>query len=103
MDVAIAVVVAAAALVVAGAVVLVRARTASTASKPGGYSKQLRVADANTEAATIVNEATGAAQHAREVAADELSARRAAVESLESVLEERERHLRERRTVFDER
>ncbi len=86
-----------------GVAALLRARGTRTRVPGREPSKAMSLADANTEAATIVNAATSAAQRARDVAVDELAARRAAVESLEAVLEERERHLRERREVFDER
>jgi ribonucrease Y len=96
--------VAAALVAVAAAALFVRAlamrRVRPQAAGPG---KELSIADANAEAAAIVNAAALAAHHAREVAVDELAARRAAVESLEAVLDERERTLRERRQVFDER
>jgi ribonuclease Y len=100
---AIVLLVAALAAVVAGVAALVRSRSSGGQPQSTGFRKDLRIADANTEAASIVNEATEAAHRAREVAVDELTARRAAVESLEAVLEERERTLRERRQVFDER
>ncbi|HKR99157.1 MAG TPA: Rnase Y domain-containing protein [Candidatus Dormibacteraeota bacterium] len=88
---------------IAGVAVLLRARSAAAPVQPRAYNKQLTIAEASTKAASIVNQAAAAAQHAREVAVEELTARREAVESFEAVLEERERHLRERRAVFDER
>jgi ribonuclease Y len=92
------------AVAAAGAALLVRA-LAGTGSRPAGGATNagISIAGANVEAAEIVNAAVSAAQRAREVAVDELAARRAAVESLEAVLDERERTLRERRQVFDDR
>lgn len=103
MDAAIVLIVLAVIVVLAGAAILLRARGTPARAQPRTYNRSRSIADANADAAAIVHEAAAAAHRAREVAVDELAARRAAVESLEAVLEERERHLRERREIFDER
>lgn len=84
----------------AAAVVAARVRRRRPA---GAISRPKTRADAEAEAARIVSEARTAALRARETSLDELTARRASVESAEAVLTERDRHQRERRRIFDER
>ena len=104
MDVvAIVLLVAAVAALLVGVFAGVRGRAARSGPSASGYQRDLAIAEANAESVAITNRATEAAQRARDVALDELAARRAAVESLEAVLEERERTLRERRQIFDDR
>src|ERR1700730_9734607 len=61
------------------------------------------VTDARAQPAAILAEARSAALRAREAALDELTRRRAAVESRDAVLVERDQTVRERRRVFDDR
>ena len=90
-------------LAVAGVAALVVPRSRHAGPPATRAERRLQPADATAEGARIVSEARGAALRTREAALDELAARRASVESGEAVLTERDRHLRERRRVFDDR
>ena len=94
----------AALLVVVGvaALVIARSRRRGSAVAHDGEVDAGRVR-AQSNAATIIADARASALHEREASLDELNARRAAVESQEAVNAERDRHLRERRQIFDER
>ncbi|HYA00202.1 MAG TPA: HDIG domain-containing protein [Candidatus Binatia bacterium] len=80
-------------------VALLRSRLEATAERPAPPSP----AALRTETGAIIDSARAEALAVREAAADEISARRAAMEAREAALAERERSWRDRRAIFDER
>ena len=102
MTVVLLVLILAALAVGVAALVWVRAKASSAHARDGG-APPASAAEAERRAADIVAEARTAGLRAREEALDELSARRAAVESREALIAERDKSLRERRRVFDDR
>ena len=99
---AIVITIAAACVLAAGIAVLTRIGYA-TRTLDAPFKAELRIADANAEAARLIQQASLAAHNARNATLDELVARREAADSLVAVLDERETHLQERRAAFDER
>jgi len=92
----------AAAFAAGGVVALTRSRV-SGRDQLHQFSAELEIADANAEAARLVQEASLAVHNAQNAALDEFIARREATDSLNAVLDERETHVQERRAAFDER
>ncbi|MBV8445235.1 MAG: HDIG domain-containing protein [Candidatus Dormibacteraeota bacterium] len=98
----IAALVLACALLIAGVVVLLGARRRRETSEPATHPGA-SVAEARLQASAIVEEARLAALRTREATLEELAERRAAAESRDAMLDERERYWRERRRTFDDR
>ena len=83
----------------AGLVLVARRRLAAASGPPAAARPEALVA----ETAAIVSAARTEALAVREAAAEEIAARRAALEAGEAALAERERSWRDRREVFNER
>src|ERR1700682_4795033 len=99
------VLIAAAVLLVSAGVAALLFSGAGRRTRPSGSARgsAAGISDAPAQAAAILAGPRSAARRAREAALDELTRRRAAVESRESVLAERDQTVRERRRVFDDR